>query len=347
MTELQKLVRPNILKLKPYSSARNEYSGSDGIFLDANENSMGSTVSEKLNRYPDPLQQKLKGRIAEIKSVRPEQIFLGNGSDEAIDLLIRAFCEPGREAILIMPPTYGMYEVCAAVNNVPVRKVLLQPDFQIDVGKVLSTVDSNLKLIFICSPNNPTGNAFRPEAIERILKNFGGITVLDEAYVDFAPDKSWLPRLNDWSNLVILQTFSKAWGLANVRLGMAFAQPEIIQILNKIKYPYNVNGVTQKIALEALENLELKDQMVAKILAEKDRLVNELEQLSCVEKIYPSDANFLLVKMHDALKIFYYLLDQKIIVRNRSNVQLCESCLRITVGTPEENERLLKALKSL
>jgi histidinol-phosphate aminotransferase len=341
---LEKLVRKNIRVLKPYSSARNEYSGSEGIFLDANENAFGSTVKQKLHRYPDPLHQKLKLKIAEIKDLHTDQIFLGNGSDEAIDLLIRIFCEPLVETIMILPPTYGMYKVCADVNNVPVQKVLLTPEFQIDVKKVFEEIKQNTKLIFICSPNNPTGNCFNTKDIETILSHFKGLVILDEAYVDFAPNKSWLPRIKEFEKLVILQTFSKAWGLANIRLGMAFASSQIIQILNNIKYPYNVNGVTQQIALAGLRNINKKEKMVANILTQRYQLEKKLNSLPFVEKIFPSETNFLLVKMKQASKIFNYLLNKKIIVRNRSNVTLCEECLRITVGTKAENKVLIKAL---
>lgn len=345
--KVEELVRKNILNLKPYSSARSEYSGREGIFLDANENAFGSTVNDRLNRYPDPLQDQLKKRLAELKGLKPEQIFLGNGSDEAIDLLIRAFCEPGKEKILIFPPTYGMYQVCAEVNNVAVEKTSLTPDFQIDTGEVLKHLNKETKLTFICSPNNPTGNSFPAEQIREILDNFHGLVVLDEAYIDFAPEKSWLHRLRDFPNLVILQTFSKAWGLANIRLGIALADPKIIEILNRIKYPYNVNGVTQKLALNALQNISGMKEMVRKIFFQRNRLETGLKKFPFIQNIYPSDANFLLVKMKNANKVFNYLMNQKIIVRNRSNLILCEDCLRITVGTEEENDKLLKAFASL
>ncbi|RMF61887.1 MAG: histidinol-phosphate transaminase [Calditrichaeota bacterium] len=347
MSDFRSLLRPNIRDLQAYSSARQEHAGEEGIFLDANENALGSAARESLNRYPDPLQKKLKEEIARLKAVSAQQIFLGNGSDEAIDLLLRAFCEPGKDRILIMPPTYGMYEVCAAINDVKVQRVLLRPDFEIDVASVLEALEPRTKLLFICSPNNPTGNVFQPDGIERLLRQFQGLTVLDEAYIDFAPDKSWLPRLSRWPNLVVLQTFSKAWGLADVRLGMAFAQPGIIEVLNKIKHPYNVNGVTQRLALQALANHRGKTRMVGEIIQERDRLQKGLAALDLVDRVYPSDANFLLVKMHDAASVFRRLLQKKIVVRNRSDQPLCGDCLRITVGTPEENRRLLHALKEI
>ena len=340
------LIRKNILKLTPYSSARQEYTGNEGIFLDANENAFGSVVEKSLNRYPDPLQQKLKAKIGHIKNVRPESIFLGNGSDEAIDLLIRAFCEPREEKIIVLPPTYGMYEVCAAINAVEVCKIPLHPSFEINVKEVLAQADHRVKLIFICSPNNPTANCFAASAIETLLHNFHGVVIIDEAYIDFAVGKSWLPRLTEFNNLVILQTFSKAWGLANIRLGMAFApQPALIKILNKIKYPYNVSGVTQQIVLNALDKVQEKDRMVQQILHERNRLRSRLEALPIVKTIYPSDANFLLVKVQDAREIYQFLVEHHVIVRNRSNVTHCENCLRITVGTPEENDTLIQTLK--
>jgi histidinol-phosphate aminotransferase len=342
--EITNLIRKNILELIPYSAAREEYSSSEGIFLDANENAFGSTVNQLLNRYPDPLHQKLKSKIADIKGVKPEQIFIGNGSDEAIDLIIRAFCEPVHESIMIFPPTYGMYEVCAAVNNVPVKQIPLTPNFQIDLEVVLKHINKKIKTIFICSPNNPTGNCLSADHIQVLLANVSGLIVLDEAYIDFSPEKSWLAKLNQYKNLIILQTFSKAWGLANIRLGMAFADPEIIQILNNIKYPYNVNGLTQQIALDALQNIMVKNQMVSKILEQKEYLKLKLTKLPIVEEIFPSDANFLLVKVKNVLEVFLYLLSKKIVVRNRSNVALCQGCLRVTVGTEYENKKLVEAL---
>lgn len=345
MIDIQKLARENVRKLKPYSCARDEYKNDTGIFLDANENSLGSVLNISLNRYPDPRQIELKARLAAIKGSEINRIFLGNGSDEVIDLLIRAFCEPAADKIMILPPTYGMYQVAADVNNVDVVAVPLTPDFQIDTAAVLRQTDS-VKIIFICSPNNPTGNCLREADIRNILENFDGLLVLDEAYIDFAPEKSWLPKLNQYPNLVILQTFSKAWGLASIRLGMGFADPQIIELLTKIKYPYNVNGATQQLALEALSYMDEKNELVAQILAERATLIGQLQQLDSVEKIYPTDANFVLVKFKQAKRVFDFLIGKQIIVRNRSDVIRCEDSLRITVGTPAENAKLIETLKT-
>jgi len=345
MIDIQKLARENVRKLKPYSCARDEYKNDTGIFLDANENSIGSVLNISLNRYPDPRQIELKARIAAIKGGEINRIFLGNGSDEVIDLLIRAFCEPARDKIMILPPTYGMYQVAADVNNVDVVAVPLTPDFQIDTAAVLRSTDA-VKIIFICSPNNPTGNCLREADIRNILENFDGLLVLDEAYIDFAPEKSWLPKLNQYPNLVILQTFSKAWGLASIRLGMGFADPQIIELLTKIKYPYNVNGATQQLALEALSYMDKKNELVAQILAERETLIGQLQQLDSVEKVYPTDANFVLVKFKQAKRVFDFLIGKQIIVRDRSDVIRCEDSLRITVGTPGENAKLIETLKT-
>jgi histidinol-phosphate aminotransferase len=345
MTNIHNLVRKNIQNMKPYSSARDEYTGNIGIFLDANENSIGSTAEKLLNRYPDPRHRKLREKLAELKGVQAENLFLGNGSDEAIDLVIRAFCEPKQDKITITPPTYGMYEVCAAVNDVEVIKVPLTTDFEIDIPGMMRAINPDIKIIFLCSPNNPTANCFAETDIEKILEKFQGLLILDEAYTDFASDKSWLPRLNLHENLVILQTFSKAWGLANIRLGMAFASPEIIKILDKIKYPYNVNGVTQEIALQVLDRIDQKNKMVTEIIQQRELLKKELAKLPMVEKVYPSDANFMLVKVSSARSIYQYLLDYHIIVRDRSSALHCDNCLRITVGTPVENDKLIETLK--
>ncbi len=345
MFSIQNLVRPHILTLKPYSSARDEYTGTEGIFLDANENPIGSALeSEKYNRYPDPYQRKLKEKLAIIKNCQPAQIFLGNGSDEPIDLLFRAFCEPKQDNVILMPPTYGMYEVSADLNLVITKKLNLTSDFQIDIDAVLKAIDKNTKLIFVCSPNNPTANSLKKVHIRLLLSNFGGLVVVDEAYIDFSKDKSWIEELHDFPNLVVLQTFSKAWGLAALRLGMAFASEEIVQILNKIKPPYNINAATQQLALQALDNVERKNTMVQAILAERTQLVADLAKIPCVVHVYPSDANFVLVKMTNAKRIYDYLVEQKIIVRDRSKVVLCEECLRITVGTAAENAKLLNTL---
>lgn len=345
MFDLNDILRDNIRSLKPYTSARDEYKGSEGTFLDANENAFGSTSAENHSRYPDPMQLKVKYALAKIKVVDTENIFLGNGSDEAIDILFRSFCNPGIDNVIITPPTYGMYEVSANINDVRIKKVSLNADFSLDENAVLKAIDPNTKLIILCSPNNPTGNILSTKAIEKIITSFSGIVALDEAYIDFAPEKTFLTRLSRFPNLVILQTFSKAWGLANLRLGIAFASRDIIHVLNKVKPPYNINGYTQKLALEALINQDKKDEYVRQILLQKEFLTQELTKLNLVQKIYPSDANFLLVKTNDGKKIYDYLVNKKIIVRDRSNVKLCEGCLRITIGTAIENELLLKWLK--
>jgi histidinol-phosphate aminotransferase len=329
--------------MKPYSSARDEFKGEADVYLDANENPYQSPY----NRYPDPLQWQVKEKLSAIKGVKPAQIFLGNGSDEPIDLLIRAFCEPNHDSILITEPTYGMYSVCAEVNAVNVQHVLLTPDFDIDLDAFPETFDASTKIIYLCSPNNPTGNSLSHEKIVQVLKRFYGIVVIDEAYIDFSKGKSFVQDLDKYPNLVVLQTFSKAWGLAGLRLGMAFTSEEIINILNKIKYPYNVNIRTQELALDALENKATKDKWVEELVAERDNLSKSLKKLAMVDKVYPSDANFLLVRVKDAHQTYKSLMDMKIIVRDRSKVTLCYNCLRITVGTPQENERLLEALKQL
>ncbi len=347
MFNVQNLVRPHILTLKPYSSARDEYTGAEGTFLDANENAFGSVLNENYHRYPDPYQRKVKEKLAKVKHCQPEQIFLGNGSDEPIDLLFRAFCEPHKDSVILMPPTYGMYEVSADLNLVEAKKIRLTPDFQIDIDAVLKAIDSHTKLIFVCSPNNPSANSLKKVPIRLLLSNFGGLVVIDEAYIDFAGDTSWIEELDNFPNLVILQTFSKAWGLAALRLGMAFASPEIIKVLNKIKPPYNINEVTQQLALQALDNVEKKNEMVKAILSERENLVSALGKTPCVIKVYPSNANFVLVKTTDAKKIYDFLVSHQVIVRDRSKVALCDDCLRITVGTAEENNTLLRVLGSI
>lgn len=345
--KLENLLRDNIRNIVPYSSARDEYKGSEGVFLDANENSLGSTVDKEYNRYPDPLQWALKERIAIIKKIEKSMIFLGNGSDEPIDLLFRAFCKPGVDNVIILPPTYGMYQVAADINDVEVRKVNLTEEFQIEAETVLQAVDVNTKIIFICSPNNPTGNIVNRTDINYIMDNFDGLVVVDEAYIDFAPSSTLLPELNNNPNLVVLQTFSKAWGLAGLRVGMAFASEEIVDVFNKIKYPYNINAVSQELVLEGLNNLLAKEKMVETILTERENLKENLLKVPAVVKVFPSDANFLLVRMLHADEAYQYLIDRKIITRNRSKVTLCDNCLRITVGTPEENEQLISELKNL
>lgn len=339
--EISKLVRPNILKLVPYSSARSEFKGKAEIFLDANEN----PFETGLNRYPDPLQWKLKAAISKLKGVPSEHIFLGNGSDEAIDLVVRIFCEPRQDHILILPPTYGMYQVSADIADVGIRSVSLTPDFQPDVEAILAVADEQSKILFICSPNNPTGNSVELNLIRSLCARFQGIVVVDEAYIDFSAQTTCLSLLPEFSNLIVLQTFSKAWGMAGIRLGMAFASQEIIHLFNKVKPPYNINQLTQQIALEALETSQDDYQkMLSTLLSERARLVKSLNELKFVEKIYPSDANFILVKMDDPNGTYRYLVEEGIIVRNRNTVHLCEGSLRITVGRPEENDALLNAL---
>ena len=343
MFQLDKLVRENIKNLKPYSSARDEFSGTASVFLDANENPFNAPY----NRYPDPLQSELKEVISALKGTAPRNIFLGNGSDEAIDLLFRAFCEPGVDNVVSINPSYGMYEVCANINNVAIKKVLLNADYSLNPDAILAGVDAHTKMIFLCSPNNPTGNALADEALVKVIENFDGLVVVDEAYIDFAPEKSLLPRLLDYPNLVVLQTFSKAWGMAGIRLGMAFATHAIIEILNRIKYPYNINILTQKQALALLENKRQKEEWVNLLLKERKRLQEALDKLPFIQEIYPSDANFLLVKIHDAKGVYDYLVEHKVIVRDRSKVMLCNDTLRITVGSSEENDFLLTHLKGL
>ncbi|MBN2276062.1 MAG: histidinol-phosphate transaminase [Bacteroidales bacterium] len=342
MTDLNQLLRKNIKNLIPYSSARNEYQGEASVFLDANEN----PFNEPFNRYPDPLQVQLKKVIARIKNVKPEMIFLGNGSDEAIDLIVRAFCEPGTDNIVAVDPTYGMYKVCADINNVEYRKVLLTPSFEPDVDALMQKTDHHTKIIFLCSPNNPTSNSFSAERIINILKAFDGIVVLDEAYIDFSSGKGFLPSLHEYHNLVILQTFSKAWGMAGIRLGMAFADPGIIAVLSKIKYPYNINILTLKTALESLKDTSGKEKWVSSIIQQRDVLEKELKSVPFVLHVFPSDANFLLIKVNRPRELYQFLVSKRIIIRDRSSVSLCEGCLRITIGTAAENRKLTEALKT-
>ena len=336
-------VRPNIRAMQPYSSARDEFHGTASVFLDANENPYNAPY----NRYPDPMQWRLKEKVAEIKGVPKECILLGNGSDEPIDLILRAFCEPGKECMLTVDPTYGMYQVAAEINNVTCRKVKLTSDFQIDMPAFLSQIDDTVKAIYLCSPNNPTGNSLNRKDINQILDTFKGIVVVDEAYIDFSSLPSYTKDLSKYPNLVVFQTLSKAWGAAGIRLGMAFASPEIISVLNKIKYPYNVNQLTQEKALEILNNQETMKSQLTLILSGRTRLQQELTAIPCVRKIYPTDANFILVDVGDADAVYQKLVDQGIIVRNRNKVVLCAGCLRITVGTEEENTALLNALKTM
>jgi len=350
--DINNLQRENIKNLKPYSTARDEYKGQASVFLDANENSFGSPLAEQegmtrsYNRYPDPLQLDLKDAISKIKGVPIENTFLGNGSDEAIDLLYRAFCEPGKDNVIILPPTYGMYEVSAGINNVEVRKVNLLPNFQLDLDGIAEAIDANTKLIFICSPNNPTGNSIVRTDIETVLANFKGLVVIDEAYINYAKQRTFIQELTEYPNLVILQTFSKAWGLAALRLGMAFAARPVIDIFNKVKPPYNINQATQDIALEALRNIAQVNDWIKVTVAEREQLSADLAELESVKKVYPSDANFILVEIENANAVYNELVEQGIIVRDRSKVTLCEGCLRITIGTPEENKTLVAALKN-
>lgn len=340
MIDIKKLVRKNILNLSPYSSARDEFSGAEGVFLDANENPKGS-----YNRYPDPHQTTLKEVVAKVKSVSSENVFLGNGSDEAIDLIFRTFANPGKDKVIICPPTYGMYEVSANINDVEIINIPLLPDFQLDKQAILKTIvqDVNIKLIFICSPNNPTGNLI--EGIEEITEKFNGIVIVDEAYIDFSPESTKVPLINTYSNVIVLQTLSKAWGLAGIRVGFAFAQTEIIELLNKIKAPYNISTLNQQQALSKLSKLDEFEAQRNEILAERERLETELLALPMVQKIYPSSANFLLVEVADANRVYNELVNKKVIVRNRHTV--IKNCIRITVGTKQENNILLTELKDI
>ena len=335
------LARKNIQSLKPYSSARHEFEGKADIFLDANEN----PFNNGMNRYPDPFQEKVKERIEEIKGISPKNTFLGNGSDEAIDLLLRIYCEPGKDHIITLPPTYGMYQVSADINNVEVKKVNLTSDFQPDVPAILQAANSHSKILFICSPNNPTGNSIKRTTIKKLIQEFKGIVVIDEAYIDFATDESATSFIGKYPNIVVLQTFSKAWAMAGIRLGMAFASEEIIGLFNKVKPPYNINSITQKAALVGTRDLEAFNKSISTILEERQKLAEALSEFSFVQKVYPSDANFILVKVEQPNELYDFLVRKKIVVRNRSTVVLCEGCLRFTIGKPKENDQLLKALR--
>ena len=341
---VQKLLRDNIRNLTPYSSARDEFTGVAQVNLDANENSLGSPLTKWYNRYPDPYQHRLKEEISKIKNIAPNQIFLGNGSDECIDVLFRCFCTPAKDNVIICPPTYGMYEVSANINNIAIRRAPLLPNFQLDLVHLETLVDIHTKIIWICSPNNPTGNSMQREEIETILNNFNGLVVIDEAYINFSKHKSLIQELHDYPNLVVLQTFSKAWGLAGLRLGLAFASLEIIGVMNKVKPPYNISEATQQLALQALQNVGQVNDMIYELVNMREALKEVLEGLPMVEKVYPSDANFLLVKTNGAKKAYQFLLSKSIVVRDRSNVLLCDDCLRITIGTEEENTKLVDAL---
>ena len=347
MFDLNSLVRENVKKLTPYSSARDDFKGEAKVFLDANENSLGSPLTKWYNRYPDPHQLKVKQKLSEIKRVPVENVFLGNGSDECIDILQRAFCEPGIDNIIICPPTYGMYEVCANINDVKIKKVNLTNEYQLDLETIENAIDGNTKMVFLCSPNNPTANSLHPEDIEAILNNYFGLVIVDEAYINFSKQKSFSTQLNEYPNLVVMQTLSKAWGLAALRVGIALASQEIVSVMNKIKPPYNINQASQELALQALNEVEQVNDMIKEIVKEREILAEALVNLSSVEKVYPSDANFLLVKMNDPVAIYKKLLGRGIVVRDRSRVELCEGCLRITVGTAEENQTLLYALAAI
>jgi histidinol-phosphate aminotransferase len=346
MFNINNILRENIKNLTPYSSARDEFQGEASVYLDANENAYGSPLEDQYNRYPDPLQYNVKKRLSEIKGLPVRNIFLGNGSDEAIDILFRSFCNPGVDNVILVPPTYGMYEVSANINDVQTKKVSLTEEFQLNLEGIAEAIDQNTKLIFICSPNNPTGNSINRDDVETLLNNFDGIVVVDEAYINFSRQKTFIQELTEYSNLVVLQTLSKAWGLAGLRVGMAFASEEIIEVMNKVKPPYNVNESSQQLALKALANVDQVNGWIKETLAQRDKLVLALKDLYFVLDIYPSDANFILVKTTDPKGIYNFLVQKGIIVRDRSKIDLCEGSLRITVGTPAENEILIDTLKN-
>ncbi|MGO3193050.1 MAG: histidinol-phosphate transaminase [Sphingobacterium sp.] len=343
---LTTLLRDNIKRLVPYSSARDEFNGEASVLLDANENAFGSPYSRNYNRYPDPKQHRVKNRLHQIKGVPAENIFLGNGSDEAIDILYRAFCEPGVDNVILVPPTYGMYEVSANINNVQCKKVPLTSDYQLNLDGIAEAIDARTKMIFICSPNNPTGNSINRQDIETILVNFDGIVVIDEAYINYAKQLSFTKDLAEFSNLVVLQTLSKAWGLAGLRLGIAFASTDIIAVFNKIKPPYNINQATQDIVLEALERVDVVNEWIKETVFEREKLISALIDIQQVHHVTPSEANFVLVKLNAPSELYAYLVDRGIIVRDRSKVELCAGCLRLTVGMPDENKIILNAIHS-
>jgi histidinol-phosphate aminotransferase len=345
MFSINNILRENIKNLVPYSSARDEYQGEASVFLDANENAYGSPLAQQFNRYPDPLQSEVKKRLSEIKGVPPRNIFLGNGSDEAIDILFRSFCNPGVDNVILVPPTYGMYKVSANINDVEVRNVPLTDDFQLNLDGIAEAINKHTKLIFICSPNNPTGNSINRADVETLLANFDGLVVVDEAYINFSRQKTFIQELTEYANLVVLQTLSKAWGLAGLRIGMAFASEEIIEVMNKVKPPYNINEASQQLALQALANIDQVNAWIKETLIQRDNLVLQLKDFDFVLDIYPSDANFILVKTSDPRGIYNFLVEKGIIVRDRSKVDLCVGCLRITVGTPDENKKLIQTLQ--
>ena len=350
---LQNLVRENIRNLKPYSSARHEFTGKASVFLDANENAYGSPLPSpsgeglgvRFNRYPDPLQWQLKFQLATIKGVPAENICIGNGSDEIIDLAYRIFCNPGKDNVIICPPTYGMYAVNAGINDVEIRKINLTKNFQLDVEGIINATDSETKLLFICSPSNPTGNNMNRADVEILLNNFPGIVIIDEAYINYSKQKTFIQELMEYPNLVVMQTLSKAWGLAALRLGLCFASLDIIDLFNKVKPPYNINEASQQMALEALQNTEQVNAWIKETVQQKDKLINELGNFSFIKNIYPSDANFILVKVDDADLLYQFLAANEIVVRNRSKETGCENCLRISIGTKEENEILINKMR--
>jgi histidinol-phosphate aminotransferase len=345
MFNLQSLIRDNIKTLVAYSSARDEFNGEAKVFLDANENSLGSPLTKWYNRYPDPHQVAIKQKLATIKSIAAEHIFLGNGSDECIDLLFRCFCNPGKDNVVICPPTYGMYQVSANINDIGIKKVPLTDDFQLDLIHLENVINANTKIIWLCSPNNPTGNSLNRTDIEMVLNNFNGLVVVDEAYINFSKQKSFVQELADYPNLVVLQTLSKAWGLAGLRLGMAFASTAIVALLNKVKPPYNISQAAQELVVKALDEVGQVNDMIKLLVDMRDALADVLRTMPTVEKVYPSDGNFILVKIKEARKLYEFLLIKGIVLRDRSNVQLCEDCLRITVGTEQDNTLLVDAMQ--
>lgn len=342
--DIKKIIRPNIETLKAYSSAKDEYTGEANVLLDANENSLGSPLTKWYNRYPDPYQKKVKEKLAFIKQINPEQILLGNGSDECIDILYRTFCEPGKDNIIICPPTYPMYEVGANINNIEIKSAPLLPNFQLNVAHIEQLVNERTKIIWICSPNNPTGNSIDRIDIETILNHFNGLVVIDEAYINFSKQKSFAQSLIDYPNLIVLQTLSKAWGLAGLRLGMCFASEAIIKYMNKVKPPYNINIVTQELVLTALEEVGQVNDMIQHLVAMRIALAEVIANMPQVQEVYPSDTNFLLVKIPNASQLYKYLLSQGIVVRDRSSLENCSDSLRITIGTEQENTQLVDAM---
>ena len=344
--DITSLIRDNVRRMKKYASARDEFSGKAKVFLDANENSFGSPADKKLNRYPDPLQKQLRDKISAYKGLSsPQRLFLGNGSDEAIDLILRAFCEPKSDSLMLLPPTYGMYSVAANVNDVKIIEVPLKPDFSLDVSNIIDVAEKEKpKVIFICSPNNPSANVYDAKDVEKLLEQVESLVIVDEAYIHFADSPSWVERLDEFKNLIVLQTFSKAWGLAGARLGMAFADPQIIEVLNKIKYPYNISDCAAGTVMNALEDIDRKENMVSRIKAERSYLMNRFGEIKIVKEVLPSQANFFLARFDDPDAVYSFLTEEGIVVRNRSNQLHCEGCLRITIGTREQNDLLCDVL---